>query len=224
MNLLDLLKNTFDEATAENPVTFEGLKKVIEDNKCKFFDLQDGNYVDVGKLNDANALINQLNSAAADRENTLKQLNEQLNAAGNNSQELENVRASLNTLQNQYDTDKQNYENQLSQQRKTFAIKEYANSQKFTSSAAKRDFINFMNSKTLDIDDNYTIKGANDYRNEYQKSNEDAFVKENSSDNGGTTPPPQFVSTTPGTTPPPSGETNPFHFNFIGVRPHENKD
>ena len=95
----------------------------------------------------------------------------------------------------------------------------FANNKKFSSNAAKRDFIKEMTSANLTMQ-NDVIMGADDFANNYMKNNSDAFVVEqpNEPDNK-----PSFVMPTVPT--PNPGNDNAFiqAFNFTGVRPHDTK-
>ena len=58
-----------------------------------------------------------------------------------------------------------------------FSVKEYANNKKFTSNAAKRDFVNSMIAKNLKVE-NGKIIGADDFTTAYSAENADAFATE----------------------------------------------
>ena len=119
-------------------------------------------------------------------------------------------------MQTKYKDDIAAYKSKLEKQSYEYAVKDFANSKKFTSKAAKRDFVNSMMAKELKMD-NDTILGAEDFVNAYASENADAFVVENPTPK----PSPQFVNSTPGNTPPDPNNTNGFKFNFTGVRPHK---
>jgi len=107
-----------------------------------------------------------------------------------------------------------------------FAVKEFAATQKFSSNAAKRDFVRAMIAKNLQMEDG-KILGREDFIEKYSQENSDAFMVE--------TPPepivpepepepepivpnvPTFVGATPG---PDLEDNDEFDFGFQGVRAH----
>ena len=93
----------------------------------------------------------------------------------------------------------------------------FANSKKFTSNAAKRDFVNSMIAKDLKMD-NDKILGADDFVTAYSIDNADAFIVEKA-DPEPAKPKPTFVNPTGGNDPAAGGSE--FAFNFTGVRPKE---
>ena len=107
------------------------------------------------------------------------------------------------------------YKTQLAKQQYEFAVKEFANEQKFTSAAAKRDFIRSLTEKGLQME-NGKIVGATDYLTTYKADNIDAIAVEDSK--------PQFVDSTKKQQTGPA--ENPFikAMNFTGVRPENKKD
>lgn len=216
MNLKDLF------AKAENGVfTYDQLMAAANAANAKFVDLSEGKYVDKNKydddLNARDTRIHTLDEALAGRDTDLATLRQQLQEAGNDSAALEQVNTQLANLQTKYDTDTKNMAKQMQEQAYKFAVTRFADQRKFTSKAAKRDFIESMLAKQLQMD-NDSIVGADDFVASYTKDNEDAFVKET------TTPPPAannpvFVTNT--TSANDGGAANPFKFDFVGVRPHK---
>ena len=214
MNLKDLFAN------AENGVlSYEQLEALIEQNKAKFVDLSEGAYVAKQKYTDDLAArdtrITTLDTTVKERDNDLATLKSQLESAGTDATKLADLTKQFSELQVKYDEDTKALQKQMEEQAYKHAVNDFANSQKFTSQAAKRDFINSLLSKNLQVE-NDVIIGASDFVASYQKENADAFVtdtKEPESE-----PKPHFS----GPTNPESsvGEANPFNFNFTGIRPH----
>jgi hypothetical protein len=124
----------------------------------------------------------------------------------------------LTALQGKYDADIKEYQGKLSKQKYEFAVKEFAASKKFTSQAAKRDFINSMIAKELKMDGD-KILGGEDFVTAYSTDNADAFVVEQKDNPPApkNTPVPEFVAPTPGPKDNPA-DNGGFHFNFTGVR------
>lgn len=219
------LKKVFE--TAENgTLTWEQFEAATKG--AKFVDLSEGGYVSVNKYNDDLAAkakeIETLNGAISTRDTDLETLKKQLEEAGADSTKLQETSASLAALQSKYDGDMKAYKAQLKKQSYEFAVREFANTQKFSSKAAKELFVQKMTAKELKMEDN-KILGADDFVAAYKADNSDSFVTEPETppegtpgaDDGANTP--HFVHPTT-----PSGAdgkdpTGGFHFNFTGVRP-----
>ena len=187
--------------------------------KAKFVDLSGGEYVSKQKYTDDLAArdtrISTLDDTIKSRDTDLSNLRQQLDAAGNDTAKLAKLNNQFSALQTKYNTDMENYKNQLAEQEYRHAVNDFAGQQRFTSQAAKRDFVNSMLAKKLSVE-NGVIVGANDFKDAYAKENDDAFLKEKS--DGGK---PHFVDHTGNG----AGGTddNPFSFNFVGIRNHETK-
>ena len=221
------LKKVFE--SAENGMlTYEQFKQICENEKAKFVDLSEGKYVSVSKHNDElNAKaeeIEALNSTIATRDTDLADLQKQLEAAGADAGKLKEATDSLAALQTKYDGDMKAYKDELRKQSYKFAVKEFANSQKFTSKAAKEYFIKSMEEKDLKMEGD-KILGADDFVTAYKVDNSDSFVTEPETPPEGDGPEdkPHFIH--------PAGNggtggqdpTGGFHFNFTGVRPMPEK-
>lgn len=214
------VKELFDKAE-NGTLTWEQFQTAMGD--AKFVDLNEGNYVSKQKYTDELAQrdtrITTLNDTITARDTDLATLQQTLNDAGD-VEALKQASKDLADLQKRYDRETKDYQKQLSKQAYEFAVKEFANSKNFTSSAAKRDFTRALLEKDLKME-NDRIIGAEDFVQMYQTENADAFVVEKTPE---VTPPaqpkPQFVSPTQGSEPA-STEKNPFveAFHFTGVRP-----
>lgn len=215
-----LLKEIFDKAE-NGTMTYEQLEAAMKAGNAKFVDLAEGNYVSKQKYEDElktkDTQINNLNGTLNQRDTDLADLKAKLESAGTDATKLGQLSTDLATLQTKYDADVQAYQDKLNKQAYEFAVKEFAGNQKFSSNAAKRDFINSMMAKNLQID-NGVIIGATDFMSAYSQENADAFVTEKAPKKEDK---PHFVdSTNPGVNGGKS-EENPFHFDFAGVRPHK---
>jgi hypothetical protein len=218
------LKDLFDKAEG-GVLTYDQFMAAAQESKAKFVDLSEGQYVAKQKYDDdlsaRDTRITTLDDTIKTRDTDLANLRQQLEAAGTDATKLATLTADFSNLQSKYDKDTKAYEKQLKDQAYKFAVRDFANQHKFTSAAAKRDFVNTMLAKNLAIE-NDVIVGATDFVTAYTKDNADAFVVEQPP----VTPPvvdkPHFVDpTTPQGNP--AGKANPFNFNFTGVRPHETK-
>ena len=240
------IKDLFDKA--ENGIlTYEQFEALAKENDLKFADLSSGKYVSKSKyeadLKEANqkadainaqvealnAQIADLNSTITTRDGDLEDLKKQLELAGEDKTKLEALNTSMSDLQAKYDADTKSYQDKLRQQSYEFAVKEYANTQKFTSKAAKRDFIKAMTERNLQMEGDKLI-GGDDFRAKYAEENDDAFYVEPEPTPEPTpapepepTPEPQnplpiMVAPTQGAE---VSEGDTFDFGFTGVRAHE---
>lgn len=215
------------ELFGEEALTYEQLSAKLTENGMKLADLSTGNYVSKRKFDDELAArdtsIEDLKGQLKTRDDDIKGLKTQLQGEGDNATKLADVTSQLEKLQGDYDTAKKDFEARLGKQSYEFAVKEFANTQQFTSNAAKKQFINEMISENLKMK-NGNIIGADDFMNAYKAENEDSFVVEQPAGEG--TPDP--VETKPifvqPTAPQPAATENPFAsaFSFAGVRPHDN--
>lgn len=218
------LKDLFDKAEG-GVLTFDQFVAAAKAANAKFVDLSEGGYVDKQKYTDELAVrdtrITSLDDTIKSRDTDLATLRQQLETAGTDAAKLAQLGTDFTELQKKYDKDTKAYEKQLRDQAYKHAVSDFANSQKFTSQAAKRDFVASMLAKNLQME-NDTIIGATDFVTAYTKDNADAFVVENPQPAPATDPKPHFAG--PTNNPAASGEpTTPFQFNFTGVRPHDQK-
>lgn len=219
MTIEEIFKNSED-----GKITLEQFTKFATDGNAKFVDLSEGKYVSALKhqneLESKDTQINTLNTTIATRDEDLKKLQSQLADAGNSEETVQKLQADLDTLTKKYKDDTANYQAMLSEQAYEFAVKEYANSKKFTSKAAKRDYIHTMLDKKLPME-NGAILGADDFTTSYAKENDDAFVVEDNGNKPAETKP-KFAQPT-GTEQKTKENDTGFNWNFIGVRPMEDK-
>lgn len=215
---MEFLKSLFEKAE-NGTMNYEQLQSACKEANIKLANLASGEYVAKQKYDDdisAKAeTIKTLESTIKSRDSDIKTIRKELEEAGDNKEKLTTLSTNLSDLQIKYKDDIAAYKSKLEKQSYEYAVKDFANSKKFTSKAAKRDFVNSMLAKELKMD-NDTILGAEDFVNAYSAENADAFVVENPTPK----PSPQFVNSTPGNTPP-DPNTNGFKFNFTGVRPHK---
>ena len=221
------VKELFDKA--ENGVmTYDQFEAAAKAANAKFTDLSEGKYVSKQKYDDdikaKDTQITTLNETVGTRDTDLAELKAKLEAAGADTDKLATLTSDFTALQSKYDEDKKNYEARLNKQAYEFAVREFANEKKFTSQAAKRDFIQSMIADNLKFKDG-KILGAEEFVQLYTESNADAFVVENPDPNppapaAPAAPKPTFVAPTPGGAPASAGDNafaNAFH--FTGVRP-----
>lgn len=214
------IKELFDKAE-NGALTFEQFQQLA--GSAKFIDLSEGAYVSKNKyaedLQAKDTEIEGLKTTITTRDTDLKDLKKQLKDAGTDADKLSKLSGDLEQLQGKYDVDTKALQQKLEQQAYEFAVREFAGTKKFTSNAAKRDFINSMIAENLklDKDDSSIIVGADDFTTKYSNNNSDAFVVEE----GQPEPPkPQFVASTSGDNKG-ADDTTAFMkaFSFTGVRP-----
>ena len=216
------IKTLFTEAQG-GTLTWEQFEAAVKAKNAKFADLSSGDYVSKSKYEDdlkaKDGQISTLNSTIAKRDTDLSELRKQLEAAGTDSSKLTELTTQFNSLQSKYAEDTKAYKEQLKKQAYEFAVKDFANGKKFTSNAAKRDFVQSMIAKDLKFE-NGSILGADDFTTEYSKENSDAFVVEKKEPDPKPEPKPSFVNPTQGGKPT-QAEDNAFinAFHFMGVRP-----
>ena len=218
------IKELFDKS--QEPLTYEAFEKLMKESGAKFADLSEGNYVSKDKFENEVASkdgqITQLNDTIKSRDKDLKDLKAQLKEAGTDAEKLTELETQLGNLQTQYKQDTDNYKSQLSKQAYEFAVKEFANGKKFSSNAAKRDFVSSMIAKELKMEGD-KILGADDFVSAYSTDNADAFIVEEDKKEP-EAPKPQFTnSVNPNKSVNNTDNDNPFGFNFVGVRPRPEK-
>lgn len=208
---------------------FEALAKA---DGAKFTDLSEGKYVSKAKYDDdlkaKDDSITQLNGTIAQRDTDLNNLKTQLANAGTDAEKLSKLQTDFDTLQGKYTTDMEAYQKQLASQRYEFAVKEFANTKKFSSNAAKRDFTTAMIGANLKYDaDKGKILGADDFVTSYSEDNADAFITEDPNPQPQPIPEPQPKPHFAGPTGGSNSGSDPkpvFGFNFNPIRPMDKKD
>lgn len=214
---MDFLKDLF----GEEALTFEQLKNKVSERGFKVADLSTGNYVAKKKYEDdiqtRDTQIGDLTGQISTRDADLKNLKKQLEDA-NTDTTVADLTEKLTKLQGEYKTAKTDYETKLSKQSYEFAVRDFANGQKFSSKAARKAFISDMLNAQLSMKDD-TIIGATDFLEAYKNDNEDSFLIETPEPEPkpAETKPPMFVQPTQ---PTPGQDVNPFDsvFTFSGVR------
>ena len=222
------IKELFEKAE-NGTLTYAQFEALAKADGAKFADLSEGKYVSKAKYDDdiksKDDSISQLNTTIGERDKDLADLQTKLKDAGTDATKLSELQTNFDTLQNKYTTDMQTYQQKLADQQYEFATKEYANTLKFTSKAAKRDFTTAMYEAKLKFD-NGSIIGADDFRKKYSETNDDAFAKEEDPEPQPTPAPqpkPHFAGPTGGSKEG-SESKNIFGFNFTPIRPMDKKD
>ena len=151
----------------------------------RFADLSEGGYVSVDKfnaqVNGLNQQVKDLQGQLASRDTDITGLQEKLTAATADASKLVEVQQQLTGLQAKYTKDQKDWETKTTKQRKEFMVREKANGLKFTSEAAKRDFLGQANVKDFQLDGE-TLIGYNEFFDKYKAENPTAFVEEKPAD------------------------------------------
>ena len=213
------------EKSENGTLTYEQFHALSKEANANFTDLSEGKYVSKNKYDDdlkaKDSAIETLNSTVETRDKDLADLKGKLEAAGTDANKLASLTGEFDSLKAKYEDDVKAYQTKLSKQAYEFAVKDFAGSKKFTSNAAKRDFINSMIAKELQMD-NGKILGADDFVANYSKENADAFVVEDKTKEE-TTPKPSFSqSVVSQNTVPDNGNSFGFHFAGVRQRPTNN--
>lgn len=238
------IKDIFDKAE-DGVLTLEQFEAIMKESGAKFADLSDGKYVSKSKydadlkakdgeiaakdteITGRDDQIKNLTETISTRDTDLANLQKQLEDAGQDATKLAELNTQITGMQAKYDADVQAYQNQLKQQAYEFAVKEYAQTKNFSSQAARRDFVQSMIARGLQMDGD-KILGREDFAEAYFAENADALVQEKAPEPEPAPEPvpepapkvvvPEFIAPTPG--PEPDTGAGEFHFDFTGVRAH----
>lgn len=187
------------EKSENGTLTFEQFQAIM--GTAKFVDLTEGHYVSKQKydndIQQRDGQITTLNQTLENRNTDLSNLQNTLKEAGD-IDALKQASQDLTALRQKYDTETKQYQRQLTQQAYEFAVREYANKQKFTSNAAKNDFTTQMIAKKLQFEDGKLI-GADDFKAMYAQNDPKAFASDEPAP--ATNPVPTFVQPTVNPTP-----------------------
>ena len=190
---------------------------VPEDKKEEFDKALNENYKTIsevikiqGKLEKAegerDTYKNKYDTDIKQRDADIKDLQGKLKDAGTDTTKLADLQKELSALQDTYNTEKSNYEKQLSQQAYEFAIKEKVAELKFSSNSAKKAFIADALKEEMKMKDGQ-LQGFDDFLESYKKTDADAFLKEDTANSDGDeTPKPQFSGKSSGTDIQPKGD------------------
>lgn len=147
----------------------------------RFADLSEGGYVSVEKynsqVNGLNQQVKDLQGQLTQRDTDITDLQGKLTAATADASKLADVQTQLNGLQAKYTQDQKDWAAKTAKQRKEFMIREKANDLKFTSAAAKRDFLGQAGAKDFQLDGE-TLMGYEDFYAKYKADNPGAFVED----------------------------------------------
>lgn len=161
---LGLTKDVIDKIIDENGSDIENAKSAA----AKKFDSERETLQ--GQIEDLKMQVTQ-------RDADLSDIQKQLTAANENADKLAEAQKSLSSLQKKYETETKAWEAKNAQQAYEFAVREKANTLKFSSEAAKREFIRDAIAKDFKMEQN-NLLGFDDYVNIYKESDPGAFAVE----------------------------------------------
>ncbi len=229
---MEFLKALFENGEA---LTYDQLAEKVRAGKLNVVNISDGSYVSKAKFDDKVGTLSQqvtdLQGQITQRDTDLKDLQGKLTSAQADAGKLGDVQTAFTDLQTKYTTDKQEWEQKHQQQAYEFMVRERTNGLKFSSPAAKRDFIREVNEKGLKVDGD-TLLGYEDFVTKYKADNPGALVDS-------TPAPGNDPSAQPGNSPSapekqptivlpntqqPAPEKSAFGFHFNGVRPKPSEE
>lgn len=213
---MDFLKTLFGNGEA---LTFDQFSAKVKEAKLNIVNIADGSYVSKAKFDDKVGTLTQqvtdLQGQLTQRDTDMTDLQTKLTAAQADAGKLAEVQQQLTSMQTKYDTDKAEWDQKTARQAYEFMVRERANGIKFTSPAAKRDFIQQANGKGFKIDGE-NLLGYADFVTTYKAENPGAIAEDNP-DPDPKPGDPQIVLPSGGSKGAPEGSA--FGFHFHGVRP-----
>ena len=182
----DYLKKLFGEtAEGEEPkrMSWAELEEAIKaDKDISIYNLKDGGYVPIDKLN---AKIAELAGVKQQLEDANKEI------ASYKDMDIEGIKTAAKDWETKYNADTQKLQEQMQAQAYSFAVMDAANTLKFSSNAAKKQFIADATAKKLILEGDKLL-GFEDYVTSYRQSDPDAFAVEKKLEDPGTEKKPQF--------------------------------
>lgn len=210
---MEFLKKLFADGEA---LTFEQLQQKITEAKLNIVNLTDGGYVSQAKYKASTDQVTDLQGRLATRDTDMAELQRKLTAAQADASKLPEVQSSLTALQTKYATDQTTWQEKIAHQEYEFRVREKANGVKFSSNAAKRDFIREAMDKGFKVDGE-TLMGYEDFFTSYKAANPGAVIEDTPTPDPEPSPAPTII--VPSKNDPKAGEKAVFGFHFNGVRP-----
>lgn len=168
----DFLKKLFGETKdGEEPkrMSWEELEEAIKAEKdISVYNLKDGGYVPIDKLN---AKIAELAGVKQQLEDANKEI------ASYKDMDIEGIKKAAKDWEDKYNADTKSLNEKMQAQAYSFAVRDAANSLKFSSNAAKKQFIADATAKKLVLEGDKLL-GFDDYVKSYRESDPDAFAVE----------------------------------------------
>lgn len=175
--------------------------------------IMDENGKDIQREKNAVNKVNQdLEKYKAENEGLKTQLNEaNTQIQSFKEMDIDGIKASAEEWKTKYETDTKALNDKIAAKDYDYAIKDFMSNYKFIDDDVKETVINKFKAKEFKLEEGKFL-GGEDFMKEYKENHKSLFVSDEPQD-----PIPEIVKPTGGSNPP--GDTNPFKFNFMGVRP-----
>lgn len=175
--------------------------------------IMDENGKDIQREKNAVNKVNQdLEKYKAENEGLKTQLSEaNTQIQSFKEMDIDGIKASAEEWKTKYETDTKALNDKIAAKDYDYAIKDFMSNYKFIDDDVKETVINKFKAKEFKLEEGKFL-GGEDFMKEYKENHKSLFVSDEPQD-----PIPEIVKPTGGNNPP--GDTNPFKFNFMGVRP-----
>lgn len=175
--------------------------------------IMDENGKDIQREKNAVNKVNQdLEKYKAENEGLKTQLNEaNTQIQSFKEMDIDGIKASAEEWKTKYETDTKALNEKIAAKDYDYAIKDFMSQFKFIDDDVKETVINKFKAKEFKLEEGKFL-GGEDFMKEYKENHKSLFVPDEPQE-----PIPQIVKPTGGNNP--GGNTNPFKFNFMGVRP-----
>lgn len=219
MNLKELLTPELFEQV-QSAIDEQNANEADKSKHIRFADLSEGKYVSIekfnSKVNGLNQQVDDLQGQITQRNTDMEKLKTKLDEAKADAGKLVEAQTALEDLQTQYTNAQNEWDAKIKKQVYDFMVRERANDLKFSSNAAKRDFIREISSKELKVDGDVLL-GYEDFVTKYKADNPGALVEEDPNpEDGQQKKQPKIVLPKDQ---PSTDEKASFGFSFHGIRP-----
>ena len=173
---MELLKNLFSEGEA---LTYDQLTEKISAAGLKLANIADGSYVSRDKMDSKvkglQGQISDLQAQVKQRDTDMADLQTKLTAAQTDADKLASVQSDLAALRKQREDDGKAWAQKIAAQAYEFAVREKAGEVKFSSNAAKKQFIADAIAKQ---DENGKMQGYDEFLTQYKADDPGSFVSD----------------------------------------------
>ncbi len=175
--------------------------------------IMDENGKDIQREKNAVNKVNQdLEKYKAENEGLKTQLNEaNTQIQSFKEMDIDGIKASAEEWKTKYEIDTKALNEKIAAKDYDYAIKDFMSNYKFIDDDVKETVINKFKAKEFKLEEGKFL-GGEDFMKDYKENHKSLFVPDEPQD-----PIPRIVKPTGGNNP--GGDTNPFKFNFMGVRP-----
>ena len=175
--------------------------------------IMDENGKDIQREKNAVNKVNQdLEKYKAENEGLKTQLSEaNTQIQSFKEMDIDGIKASAEEWKTKYETDTKALNEKIAAKDYDYAIKDFMSNYKFIDDDVKETVINKFKAKEFKLEEGKFL-GGEDFMKDYKENHKSLFVPDEPQE-----PIPQIVKPTGGKNL--GGDTNPFKFNFMGVRP-----